>query len=125
MEKFLEALKERAGFFLIEMGGFKPFRAFVLDNGEIRDIVSSSEICSVEEMYDLFLKDVEQDLNNIDIKVSAIVLSGQVDGYDVVVIEIFSHLQEKYQVVYPYNISGETVIFGVDANKEYHTNIRR
>lgn len=121
MEKFLDALKERAGFFLIEMGGFRPFRAFTQADGEIRDIVSNSEACSLEEMYVLLLKGVQQDLKDTNIKASAIVLTDKVDDDDLVVIEIFPNYREKYQAVFPYTINGETVIFGADLNKEYHT----
>ncbi|PWN64148.1 hypothetical protein [Chryseobacterium viscerum] len=125
MQKFLEALKERASFFLIEMGQFKPFSAIVQVDGEIKDIINDSQSYSLEIIYELLLKNVQQDLKNNNIKASAIVLTGKADGYDVVVIEIFTNLQEKYQAVFPYAINGEIVTFGTDLNKGYHTNTER
>jgi hypothetical protein len=121
MEKFIEALKERASFFLIEMGQFKPFSAIVRTNGEIVDTVTDSQSSSVDVMYELLLNRVQQDLNDGDIKASAIVLHGKADGYDTVVIEIFTKHEEKFQAAFPYTINRETVTFGEDLNKAFHT----
>jgi hypothetical protein len=121
MEKFLEALKERACFFLIEIGQFKPFSAIVQANGEIVDIISDSQSSSVDVMYELLLKGVQLNFTDADIKASAIVLHGKADGYDTVVIEIFTSFEKKYQAAFPYTIYGETVTFGEDLNKAFHT----
>lgn len=121
MEKFLQALKERAAFFLIEMRQFKPFSAVLRTDGEIVDIINDSQPSSMEGMYELLLKGVQQDLKDADIKASAIVLTGKADGYDAVVIEIFTNNQEKYQAVFPYTINDKIVNFRADLNKRYHT----
>ncbi|AZA54518.1 MULTISPECIES: hypothetical protein [unclassified Chryseobacterium] len=125
MEKFLEALKKRAGSFLLKMEDFKPFSTNIRVDGQIIDTISNVEPCSIEEQYLSLLNGVQQDLKDSDIQASAIVLAGKADGYDVVLIEIFTALQKKYQLVFPYTIAGETVTFGMDLNREYHGNSRK
>jgi hypothetical protein len=121
MDGFLDALKERATFFLIEKADFRPFRTVLQADGEVRDTIGYSESGSIETQYQLLLKEVQEDLKDDNITASAIVLTGEGDGYNVVVIEIFSNLWEKYQAVFPYTIKGEIVNFGPDLNKAYHT----
>lgn len=120
MEKFIEALKERAGFFLCQMGQFRPFRVFI-KSGEVIDTVNNSSNFSENEMYELLLKEVHEDLKDPDIKASAIVLFGQSDGYDVIVVEIFRNLRKKYQAVFPYTIKDGNIHFGSDLNKRFQT----
>lgn len=120
MEKFLKALKERAAFFLAEMGQFEPFGVYMSLNGEVMDIKSPSERRSIEESYDFLLKCFNKDVDGDDARACAIVLNGNVDHKDLIVIEIFVPHQDKYQAVFPYTINGETVTFGDDANQKYN-----
>ncbi|GEN71296.1 hypothetical protein [Chryseobacterium lathyri] len=120
MEAFLNALKERAGFFLLQMGEFKPFRV-LFRSGEVVDTVKAYETFSETQIYDFLIKEVKLDLADSEITASAIVLTGQSDGYDVVVIEIFRNRRKKYQVVFPYIINNGTIIFGPDLNQSYQT----
>ncbi|REC79440.1 hypothetical protein DRF60_06350 [Chryseobacterium elymi] len=120
MEAFINALKERAGFFLLQMGEFKPFRVF-FRSGEVVDTVKAYETFSETQIYDFLIKEVKLDLADSEITASAIVLTGQSDGYDVVVIEIFRNRRKKYQVVFPYTINNGTIIFGPDLNQSYQT----
>nr|WP_199156160.1 hypothetical protein [Pedobacter sp. ASV2] len=118
---FLETLKERAAFFLVEKEDFIPFRTIMQSDSEVKDIISNSESGKIEVQYQLLLIQIQQDLKDENIKASAIVLTGKADGYNTVVIEIFSNFKNKYQAVFPYTIIGNRVNFGADLNKDYHT----
>ncbi|MDQ0065117.1 hypothetical protein [Chryseobacterium lathyri] len=120
MEEFLEALRERAGFFLLQRGTFRPFRV-LLQEGKVVDTVSESETLTDDIIYDILLNTVNLDLGDPDINASAIILHGESDGYQVVVIEIFRNLREKYQAVFPYFITDGHILFGEDLNKKYQT----
>jgi len=120
MQELLEALKERAGFFLLQMGEFKPFRV-LLRSGEIVDTMTVYETFTENQIYDLLVKEVNIDLEDSDTKASAIVLLGQSDGYDIVLIEIFRKLRKKYQMVLPYSIKDGAIFFWGDLNKNYQT----
>lgn len=111
MESLIGLLQQRAEFFLRENGEFAPFGAYVRSNGEITDIASYSESTSSEEMYNILLKGVAQDLQDEDIRASAIALDGKYKGKNVLVIEIFLSEEDKYQAIYPYNINDGKVTF--------------
>ncbi|MFP3577949.1 hypothetical protein, partial [Brevibacillus sp. SIMBA_040] len=75
-------IKERAGFFLLEMGNFKPFRVILQADSQVIDTINEAECSSIETDYKLLLNQILQDLEDENIKASAIVLTGKADGYD-------------------------------------------
>jgi len=112
MENLVGFIQERAEYFLKENGEFAPFGAYIRSNGEITDVIGYSENISSEEIYNILLKGIEQDLQDEDVRASAIGLDGNIDDSDVLVIEIFLSKDEKYQVIYPYTINNNKVTFG-------------
>lgn len=112
MENLIGSIQQRAEFFLKENGEFAPFGLYIRSNGEIMDILGYAESASSEEIYNILLKGVEQDLQDEDIRASAIAMDGRVEGKDVLVIEIFLSEEDKYQAIYPYVIEDKKVTFG-------------
>ncbi len=80
MENLNGLIQQGAQLFLRENGGFAPFGAYVRSDGDITDIASYSESASSEEMYNILLKGVTQDLQDEEIRASAVALDGIVDG---------------------------------------------
>lgn len=111
IENLIGLIQQRAELFLKENGEFAPFGAHVRSNGDIADIASYAENASSEEMYNILLKGVEHDLQDEDVRASAIALDGRIDGKDVLVIEIFLSTEDKYQAIYPYSIEDDKVTF--------------
>lgn len=112
MENLIGAIQQRAELFLKENGEFAPFGVYIRSGGEITDILGYAESTSSEEIYNILLKGVEQDLQDEDIRASAIAMDGRVDGKDVLLIEIFLSESDKYQAIYPYTIENNRITFG-------------
>ncbi|RST27716.1 hypothetical protein [Chryseobacterium lacus] len=111
MENLNGFIQQKAELFLKENGEFAPFGAYINSNGDITNILGYSETASSQEIYEILLKGVEQDLQDEDIRASAIGMDGRIDGMDVLVIEIFLSKEEKYQAIYPYIIENDKVKF--------------
>jgi hypothetical protein len=111
MEEFIKALKKRAAFFLSELEQFEPFGVYMGHDGEITDIKKHMEFNSIQESYTLLLERFERDFKGGDVRTSAIVLNGNVDGKNLIVIEIFDSSFYKKQLVFPYTINGDAITF--------------
>jgi len=111
MENLIGFMQQKAELFLNKNAEFAPFGAYIDRAGEITSIAGYSEKGSSLEIYETLLRGVEQDLQDENIRASAIGMDGRIDGMDVLVIEIFLSKEEKYQAIYPYIIEGYQVKF--------------
>lgn len=121
MEDFLKALKDHAAFLLTELE-FEPFGAHVRHDGEIIYIEKQREFESIPKSYQFLLERFEKDFKSGEVKASAIVLNGDVNGKNSIVIEIFDTSFYKKQVVYSYTINGEVVTFEEDIYRKHQLN---
>ena len=112
MEKLITFMQEMAKAFLRENKEFAPFGAFIKSNGNITSMAAYTESISSEEIYNMLLKEVEDNLQNEDIRAWSIALDGKINDEDVLVIEVFLSKEDKYQAVYPYIIQDEIVVLG-------------
>ncbi len=112
IEKLIKAIKGQAKLFLVDSGEFAPFATYIRANGELTFISGYSETTNSQEIYEILLRGAYDDLQDPDIRVYAIGLDGKIKGKDVLVIELILSPEDKYQVIYPYTIENEKIIFG-------------